>query len=79
MKKLALNTVENSRKTLARLLREYNSDAIEHQKFRNLCFGFTTFLSFFKQEADLRIEKRINDLAEEIQEIRMGRDAKIRK
>ena len=78
MRRLRLNTVENARRTFARLLRAYDKDEIEPQKFRNLCFGFATFLSFFKCETELEIVNRMAALEERVKELDLRKNEKIR-
>ena len=78
MRRLRLNTVENARKILARLIRDYDQDGIEPQKFRNLVFGFATFLSFFKHETEIQIEERLKALEERVTRMDLKKNEKLR-
>ena len=61
---LRLNNLENSRKTFARLIREYAKGNIPRTVFRDLCYALVGFLSFLKTEKELDIEERISALEE---------------
>lgn len=61
---IVLNTPENSRKTLARLIRKYNADQIDEQKFKALVYAINYLLSYWKLEKELDIERRIEALEE---------------
>ena len=57
--KLKLNNLENSRKSLARVLRDYANDEMEEKKARTMSYLFSAFLQYWKLEADLDIEERL--------------------
>ena len=60
--RLTLNSVPNTRKTLARLLRARHSGEIDREVFRDLCYGFQTFLQVYRLETDLRLEERLDKI-----------------
>jgi len=62
--RFSLNTAKNTRQTLGRVLRAYNRDEIEADKFRNLVYGFSKYLEYIKHEDDLRIEERLEAIEE---------------
>lgn len=64
IKQIRLNTLENTRKSYARILRAYNKDELSENKFRNLCYGLSGYLSYFKLIKDLDIEKDIKEIKE---------------
>lgn len=64
IQQMRLNTLENSRKTFARLIRLYNADQISTEKFRTLCYAMSHYLSYWRLEKDIEIERRL-DLIED--------------
>jgi hypothetical protein len=64
---LRLNTAPNARRTLARIIRLYDTGELAEQKYRALIYGLSHLLAFFKHEDDLRIEERISRIEEAIQ------------
>ena len=62
IKELRLSSPKATRQTYARILRAYNTGDIESQKFRDLVYGMTSFLQYWKFEKDIDIEKRIDEL-----------------
>ena len=56
---LRLNTLENSRKSFARIIRMYSRGEIGRILFRDLAYGFTGFLSYWRLEKDTEIEARL--------------------
>jgi hypothetical protein len=53
--KLHLNTLKNSRNSLARLMRMYSKGNISHVQFRNLVYAFSHFIQFYKTDFENRI------------------------
>jgi len=80
IKKLWLNTLENSRRTLARLIRAYHSDpTADSQKFRTEVYALRTMVDFFKLENDQQIAERIEAIEailDNPQKIRQLREVK---
>ena len=59
--KLYLNTLENSRKTFARLLRKYARGEIDRVLYRDLVYGLTGYLGFFRTEIELQTVRELED------------------
>lgn len=59
---LRLNTPVNARKTLARIIRLYNDGEIDEQRAKTSAYLLTQLLGFFKFEADMEIERRLEEL-----------------
>ena len=57
---LRLNTLENSRQSLGRIIRMYSRGELDAVPYRNLCYGFSHYLSYWKVELDARIEERLD-------------------
>jgi hypothetical protein len=53
-------THETARLALGRLLREYQRGDIGSQAFRDLCYGMNLLLAYFRHEADVQIETRLD-------------------
>jgi len=70
--KLRLNTIENSRKSLARLVRLRGRNEITDSDYKPLIYGLSSLLSYWKLETDTAIQKDIEDLRQRI-EILSGR------
>lgn len=56
---LRLNTLENCRRSYARIIREYEAGHIEDARARTLGYLMTGLLSYWKLEKDLEIEERL--------------------
>ena len=68
VKKLHLHNHQAARRTLARLLRVFHSNPRANiPRFRAEVYGLNCLLSYFQLEADLEIEKRLEDLEELLQ------------
>jgi len=65
--RLITTTQEATRKTLARILRYRLKGDIDDATARTLISGFNTMLGYWKLEADLRIEERLDRLEEQLQ------------
>jgi len=63
---LRLNTLENTRASFGRVLREYAAGRIEDQYARTLGYLFAQYLSYWKLEKDIKIEERIDALEEQV-------------
>ena len=66
--KLQLNTVKNTRNSMARVMREYTRGQIEHVTFRNLVYMFSQLIAIHRLEKDIDIEKRLLELEQKINE-----------
>ncbi len=60
--KLQLNTLVNSRKSFARIIRMMAAGQIDPVLFRNLVYGMTGYLSFLKMEQENEIIERLEKL-----------------
>ena len=53
---------------MARLIRLYDKDELTDTKFRNLCYGLSRLLEFFKFEKGLEVEERLEKLEQYVDE-----------
>ena len=63
---LRLNSLENSRRSFARIIRMYARGEIDRNVYRDLCYGLTGFLSYWKLEKDCQIEDRLDAIEKAI-------------
>lgn len=61
---LRLNSLENSRKSFARIIREYMRGDLDRVTFRDLVFAMSGFLGYWRTEKELDIEERLLALEE---------------
>ena len=69
MKRLPMKTPEEARRTHAKEIREYKNtpdEEREHTAFSNIDKAFRTQLNYFRLEADLRIEERLQSIEERL-------------
>ena len=57
--RLTLHTHDSARRSLGRLLRLFHNDDIDEGKFRAMVYGFNALLAYFKLDAELDIEARL--------------------
>ena len=62
MERLNLSSIENARKTLARAIRGNFRGDINERDYRNLIYGLSHLLAYFKAEADLKLEAEIEEI-----------------
>lgn len=82
-RRLALNTVANTRKTIAKLLRDFNErdedDPLDRQDYRLLLEGLKQLLQAYRVEGDLKYEDRLRAVEDRLnavaQENRHGKAA----
>ena len=60
--KLQLNTVANSRKSFARIIRMMAAGELDGNLFRALVYGMTGYLSYIKTEQENEIIERLDKL-----------------
>lgn len=66
---LRLNTLINSRKTLGRLLREFNAGKVQGEKFRTMVYGLSILLQYWKVEKEAELEERLEAIEKHISEV----------
>ena len=64
--KLWLNSLENTRKTYARILRKYAAGELNRVVFRDLVYGLTGYLAYFRTEIELH---ELRELEERLSEV----------
>ena len=57
--RLLLNTPKAARLTLGRCMRRYLSGELGRDQFRDVVYGMSGLLAFFRLEADMQIEARL--------------------
>ena len=68
IKQLRLNTLDNSRKSLARVLNSFHRGDMEEGKYRALVYGLAHYLQYWKLIKDVEIERRLDDLELKVQQ-----------
>ena len=66
---LRLNSLQNTRKTLARLLREFNAGKIDEGRYKGLIYGLSILLQFWKAEQAAELEARLEAIELFISEV----------
>ena len=64
--KFQLNTVKNSKNSMARIYRAYTSGKIDHTTFRACIYFFSHYISMLRLEKDIEIEKRLIEIESKI-------------
>lgn len=72
--RLRLNNFSAAKATYQRVLRAYAEDKMPDQKARTMCYLFTGLLAYFRHEADLRLEERLDKIEAMLEE---GRDESV--
>ena len=67
---IQLDTLENSRKTFARIIEHYAAGEISENQSRAFCYMLGGFLSYWKLEADLSIQQDIEQIKAQLAELR---------
>jgi hypothetical protein len=62
LKQLRLNSLENSRKSLSRVIRAYYSGDVPENQYRALVYGLDKLLAYWKEESTEALEKRIKNI-----------------
>ena len=64
--RIHLNSLENARKTFARILRKYAAGELDRTVYRDLVYGLGGYLAFFRTEIELKelreFEERLREL-----------------
>lgn len=65
--RMVLNTPQNCRKTMARLVRYRSTGKIDDSTYRALVWGLSQLLGYWKHETDQELLQRIEAIEERIQ------------
>ena len=65
--RLLLGKHDNARKSLARLTREYAAGNLDGAMYRNLVYGFSVMLNYYKHETETEILKRLEALEQQLE------------
>ena len=68
LKQMRLNSLQNSRKTLAKLIRERHQGKMDTETFRSLVNGMNVYLSYWKQAEAVAMENEILEIKEMLQQ-----------
>jgi len=72
-RRLRLNTIEAVRKSFARVVRDYyakeKAGRGETVRFRAVCYGLRGLVAAFATEANLEVEKRLEELEQRLDEL----------
>jgi len=61
-----INTLAESRRELARLIKAYHRQELDSTTFRNLVYSFSVLLNYHKTETEQEIEKRLTELEQKV-------------
>lgn len=67
MKRVTLNNLPNTRRSFARVIREYVDGKIDEGEARTLGYLFSKFLEYWKVEKDLELEQRLEELENKLE------------
>ena len=65
-RRLTINTHRDARRELNKIMRQRLNDEMESEKYKDLRAGFDTMHKYFKLEADLGIEARLEVIEERL-------------
>jgi hypothetical protein len=68
IRELRLNTLENTRKSFARVIREFHAGRMEAGHARTLTYMLSHFLGYWKLEKEMQIEQRLEAVEQVLQE-----------
>ncbi len=66
LKKLRLNTLEHSTKTFARILRARAAGKISSKFYRDMVYGMSNYLAYWKLIKDCQIEQKMEAIIESL-------------
>jgi len=69
---LRLNTISNTRRSMARVLRAVDAGKISHEEGRSYAYMLLTQSNLFKTEMELGLQKQIDELKRMIKELQDG-------
>ena len=61
-----IETLAESRRELARLIKAYYRQELDSTTFRNLVYSFSVLLNYHKTETEQEIEKRLTELEQKV-------------
>jgi hypothetical protein len=64
--RLALNSLVNTRKSYARLIRAYTRGTVPEAQFKAVCYGLGGLCAYWKEEKAVELEKRIEAIEKSI-------------
>lgn len=74
IQKLRLNTLTNTRKTFARILRMYASKKIRSRLFfRDLIYALSRYSEMFKMEISEDLQRRLDDIERRLDQAEQGK------
>lgn len=59
---LRLGSIKSTKSSMAKIIRQYSKGLMSHIQFRNLIYGFSSFLSVCKMDNEQETERRIGRL-----------------
>ncbi len=59
---LTLNTLQNSKKTLEKIIKLYNDGQIDYDKYKGLIYGLSQLLAYYKAINDIETNNEIKKL-----------------
>lgn len=65
---LRLNSLPNTRRTFARLLRARMNGELDQKTYRDMIYGMSVFSQFWKLEATEELQERLDALEDLLQE-----------
>ena len=69
-RQLRINTRQNARKSLTRIIREFDADPeANHVRFKAMLHGFNTLLAYDKVAEETELLERIEALEQRVQEM----------
>lgn len=63
---LRLRSVQSTRQTFARVLREYGRGTISEPIYKSIVYGLSQYQSYLRLEADMELEKRLEAIEEHL-------------
>jgi len=64
-----LNTIEQTRRSFARVIRMYIKKKIGREEYRDLVYGLSSYANVFKIQKDLEMADMLNEIQEKLDAI----------
>jgi hypothetical protein len=64
---MRLSSHDQARRALASLINQYRREELPAQRFRDLVYGFSKLLEYFRHDAQMAIEARLDALEERLE------------